>query len=124
MDQDNYEVIIIGAGLAGLSSARTLTRSGINDFFILEAKDRVGGRIFTKGYGNFNFDFGAQWIHGQKGNKLYDFAVQHDLISSQQSEGEGNQIEMLNCLNTKISGLQECIWSKEGKRSIRHWLKT
>jgi Flavin containing amine oxidoreductase len=91
---------------------------------LLIAKDRVGGRIFTKGYGNFNFDFGAQWIHGQKGNKLYDFAVQHDLISSQQSEGEGNQIEMLNCLNTKISGLQECIWSKEGKRSIRHWLKT
>jgi cation diffusion facilitator CzcD-associated flavoprotein CzcO len=39
MDQDNYEVIIIGAGLAGLSSARTLTRSGINDFLILEGQN-------------------------------------------------------------------------------------
>ena len=40
-------VLIIGAGIAGIAAAEYLTRNGFTDFKILEATDRVGGRIWT-----------------------------------------------------------------------------
>ena len=40
------EVAILGGGLAGLNAARLLHRAGI-DFQLLEARDRLGGRILT-----------------------------------------------------------------------------
>lgn len=40
-----YKVVIIGAGMAGLSSANHLIKNGCSDFAILEARNRVGGRI-------------------------------------------------------------------------------
>ena len=59
------KIVIIGAGVAGLGAADILVRNGFNDITVLEAKDRIGGRIFTLPYGrneryivfNFNFDF-------------------------------------------------------------------
>ena len=42
-----HDVIVIGARISGLSAARTLTQYGI-DVIVLEAKDRVGGRTWTK----------------------------------------------------------------------------
>jgi monoamine oxidase len=40
----NHDVIVLGAGLAGLSAARDLRRAGV-DVLVLEARDRVGGRV-------------------------------------------------------------------------------
>src|SRR5262249_25049069 len=53
---------IIGAGLAGLCVARTLTQAGL-DVLVLEARTRVGGRVFTEPLGAGGFiDHGGQWI--------------------------------------------------------------
>ena len=43
-----YEVIVIGAGVSGLAAASTLISKGITNVLILEAKDRIGGRVNTK----------------------------------------------------------------------------
>ena len=40
-------VIVIGAGMAGLSAANRLVKGGIHDVVVLEARDRIGGRMFT-----------------------------------------------------------------------------
>lgn len=40
-------VLIIGAGIAGIAAGEYLTKNGFTDFKILEATDRVGGRIWT-----------------------------------------------------------------------------
>lgn len=53
------EVLIVGAGLAGLSCATRLSRAGI-DFRLLEATDRVGGRVRTDVAGGFQLDHGFQ----------------------------------------------------------------
>ena len=59
------DVIIIGAGAAGLMAARELSKKGLK-VCILEARDRVGGRIHTlpAGIDNTVLEGGAEFIHG------------------------------------------------------------
>jgi monoamine oxidase len=59
------DVIVIGAGAAGLTAADVLTQNG-KSVLIVEARDRVGGRIFTTRPDRFSIDieFGAEFIHG------------------------------------------------------------
>src|ERR1043165_1936350 len=61
-----YDVIIIGAGAAGLMAARELTRAG-KRILILEARDRIGGRIYTFSGNGFSVpvEAGAEFIHGE-----------------------------------------------------------
>jgi monoamine oxidase len=48
--EKNYHVVIIGAGLAGLSCAKYLIENNIQDFIIIEANDQIGGRCQTIEY--------------------------------------------------------------------------
>lgn len=59
-------VLVIGAGISGLSAARHLQKNGITDVTILEATDKAGGRIHTEKFGNGLVELGAQWIHGEQ----------------------------------------------------------
>lgn len=43
-----HSTIVIGAGLSGLSAAKWLKDAGVGDVLVLEARDRVGGRTYTK----------------------------------------------------------------------------
>lgn len=57
------DVVIIGAGLAGLTAARDLKRAGCESFVVLEARNRVGGRTYNHDLGNgVVSEAGGQWI--------------------------------------------------------------
>jgi len=66
---DDFDVIIIGAGIAGLAAAKKLTGLGYS-VVVLEATDRIGGRIRTDWSLGAPFEVGAGWIHGPKGNPV------------------------------------------------------
>ena len=88
-------IIIIGSGVSGLTIA-----SGIKDrnFLILEARERIGGRVFTN---NNNLDMGAAWIHGSnQDNPLNKFIDIDSLIPvstcNPWMHSENTQIKYLN----------------------------
>jgi len=56
-------VIVIGAGIAGIAAAVDLQAAGL-DVVVLEARNRIGGRIWTDRRWGFPLDLGASWIHG------------------------------------------------------------
>jgi monoamine oxidase len=83
MSADDTDVLVVGAGVAGIAAARTLRARGLS-CLVLEAKDRIGGRAYTDATG---FDHGASWLHQANDNPLTAFAealgfetVDHDLL--------------------------------------------
>lgn len=66
----HYDVIVVGAGMAGLTAGKTLKHAG-RSFVILEATDRIGGRGHTDAT-TFSapVDLGGAWIHNVKTNPL------------------------------------------------------
>lgn len=69
IDNDIASVIVIGAGAAGLAAARKLAALGIA-VTVIEARDRIGGRVWTDTSWGLPLDLGASWIHGVEGNPL------------------------------------------------------
>ncbi|GFG38328.1 hypothetical protein Cfor_01739 [Coptotermes formosanus] len=74
------KILIIGAGMAGLSAASHLVKNGVTDFKILEARNRIGGRIVSTNTGSHKIELGANWIHGVLGNPMYEIAMANGLI--------------------------------------------
>ena len=58
------DAIIIGGGIAGLTAARRLTEAGLR-VTLLEARDRLGGRIYTQNTAKFPVELGAEFVHGR-----------------------------------------------------------
>lgn len=74
LSEKGETVIVVGAGVAGLSAARRLVKQGCR-VTVLEARQRVGGRIWTsREWEDAPLDMGASWIHGVKGNPISDLA--------------------------------------------------
>lgn len=64
MKDGTHDVLVIGAGMAGLTAARALAESGLK-VLVVEAQDRIGGRIWTRHIGDEAIELGAEFIHGR-----------------------------------------------------------
>src|SRR5215470_18114089 len=63
---DEFDVIVIGAGAAGLAAAHALSARGLS-VAVLEARERIGGRIWTirpEG-SSVPLELGAEFVHGR-----------------------------------------------------------
>ncbi|XP_076315742.1 spermine oxidase-like [Tachypleus tridentatus] len=106
-------VVIIGAGMAGLSAVEHLIRNGMTNIVVLEAAKsktvctytlhfRYGGRIHTVYFGRQNsiVELGANWIHGgSPANPVFNLVVQNGLLP-----GNINYYERDNCHFVTSSG--------------------
>ena len=70
---DTKSVLIVGAGMAGLAAARSLADAGW-PVRVIEARDRVGGRVYTNREWGVPLDMGASWIHGTTDNPVTELA--------------------------------------------------
>ncbi len=66
-------IAVIGAGMSGLTAAKSLSENGI-EVEVFEGRDRIGGRIWTEDRLGTPLDLGASWIHGTKRNPLTKLA--------------------------------------------------
>lgn len=66
-----FDTIVIGAGMSGVTCARMLADAG-QRVVLLEARERVGGRMHTDRSAGFPVDLGASWVHGIAGSPLWD----------------------------------------------------
>ena len=81
------DVLILGAGLAGVSAAIELASAGLR-VELIEARDRIGGRVFTRHDPTLNhpIELGAEFVHGMP-PEIWLPAQQHNLTMI---EGEGD----------------------------------
>ena len=66
---DSLDVAVIGAGAAGLAAGEALAKAGV-DVVVLEARDRIGGRVHTVQAGGYPVDLGGEWLHSADENPL------------------------------------------------------
>jgi monoamine oxidase len=83
----NPDVIVIGAGAAGIGAGRALARARL-PFLIIEAKDRIGGRAYsdTTSLGHL-WDHGCHWLHSADKNILRKLAeeIGHKFLTRRRS---------------------------------------
>lgn len=102
-------ILIVGAGLAGLVAARELSRDGFN-VTMLEARPRLGGRLWTDDSLGSPVDLGASWIH----QDLDD----HPLLELAQQAKVQHRLLDARGLRTFRKPRQVIPWSQID----RHWL--
>ena len=102
--QTTYDVIIVGAGCAGISAARAALSYGAN-VLILEAQNRIGGRAYTdtKTFSEIGFDLGAQFFQAcLTGDELYEIA-QAQGLTFLDSAGNGPPESLLTSITIGAS---------------------
>ncbi|CAG4938668.1 unnamed protein product [Parnassius apollo] len=115
-----YDTIVIGLGVAGVTAASTLARAG-KKVLGLEAQDRIGGRVNTVPFGDGVVELGAEWIHGQYPSRIYDTAVQNNIsvlseditMGVYKSDGTRDNHELINELITYCLPLIEDAYTEE-----------
>mmetsp|Transcript_30225 Transcript_30225/g.69286 ORF Transcript_30225/g.69286 Transcript_30225/m.69286 type:complete len:422 (-) Transcript_30225:197-1462(-) len=127
-------IIIIGAGVAGLTAAASLLRMGLpkEKVVVLEASDRVGGRLKATPPDSFDgppLDLGAEWIHSTKGAKVLE-SIMQDLAGEEDGDDREKVVPELipytpeMYLNGKKSRIFSWMYKETKFRNTTwyHWL--
>ncbi|XP_055838796.1 spermine oxidase-like [Episyrphus balteatus] len=88
---NSAKIIVIGSGPSGIAAATKLLELGFQKVTLLEAENRIGGRINTIPFANNVVDMGAQWCHGEKDNVVFDLANQQPNLLEHSDEYASKQ---------------------------------
>jgi monoamine oxidase len=96
-------VLVVGAGMAGLAAARELKDRGV-DAIVLEARSRVGGRVWTdRSRPDAPLDLGASWIQGTRGNPLTELARKQGVKTAR----PGDEVALYDASGKRLSKQQK-----------------
>src|SRR5881396_484684 len=114
-DRTRVDVLVLGAGAAGLAAARDLSHAGLR-VTIIEARPRVGGRILTlhDPRAPVPLELGAEFIHGETAETLslaraaglavLELPDTHELVSAGRFKPMGDFWEVVDRMNRDLAG--------------------
>ena len=119
-------VVVVGAGIAGLTVANALAHGGV-ECVVVEARDRIGGRLHTLNLAGSPVDLGGSWIHTPVGNPMRVFA-QHAGVPCRSANplselagfdcGEGRRLSAAEVdanLSMQLEGFPEAVGRLRGR---------
>lgn len=126
-DYANPDVIIIGAGASGISAATALASAGLS-ILLLEARDRIGGRIFTLQDPKLHapIELGAEFVHGRPAEILDLLKAHHVRIREVDGDNwcvEEGRVCPCNFFSDVDQILQKMREHKIGDESFTDFLK-
>ena len=108
-----FDTIVIGAGMSGATAARLLADAG-QRVLVLEARNRIGGRMHTDREAGFSVDLGASWIHGIEDSRLWELAQALDLPTIEFTVGSfqagGRPIADFDGAGSRMSVAESAQW--------------
>ncbi|MEP6474524.1 MAG: NAD(P)/FAD-dependent oxidoreductase [Gemmatimonadota bacterium] len=116
-----FDVIIVGAGAAGLTASRRLAEAGLT-VLLLEARDRVGGRIWTL---DGPTELGAEFIHGRRLatlSLLREAGIRNLTAGAEHWERNGRTLEPMEDRMPEIHRLLDPAADLATDQSVRQWL--
>ena len=128
LERKTADVAIIGAGVAGLEAARVLREQRV-DFVVLEARERIGGRIFTLHDDSLPIaiELGAEFVHGSA-PEVSEVAHAARLgivdIGGRRWQSVGTKLRPLDDFWSVIGGVMGRLRKRGADRSFEQFLKT
>ena len=116
------DAIVIGAGVSGLKAAESLKNNGFT-VTVLEARNRIGGRIWSDESLGFPVDMGASWIHGIDNNPVYTLANQNK-VTTYKFDYSNIRISSNKYASTPITQQKFLEIETDFKNALREVLKT
>ncbi|KAF9643186.1 amine oxidase [Thelephora ganbajun] len=139
-------VLILGAGIAGITAAQKLESYGISDFLIVEAHHEVGGRLKSRPFGSHDhvhaspsassrdgeiiksIEVGAQWIQGyHEGNPIWGLAKKHgiktqlsDFAGSVTTYDETGKVDFIPKIRDALGAYTKLVVGAAGERVLNH----
>lgn len=108
-----YDTIVIGAGMSGVTAARMLADAGAS-VLVLEARDRIGGRMNTDRSAGFPVDLGASWVHGIDDSPLWELVQALGASTIEYTVGSfqagGRPIENFDGDGARMAGAATAKW--------------
>lgn len=92
---DDGTIIVVGAGAAGLTAARVLQDQG-RKVFVVEGRERIGGRLHTINFGGGIVDEGGNWIHGVPENPLYHLVTEAGIATKKDDIGHPLRLKVFD----------------------------
>ncbi len=112
-------VIVVGAGMAGLVAARLLHDSGLG-VAVLEARDRLGGRVWTDHSLGAPVDLGGSWVHGIDGNPLSAWCAAMG-VELMESRGDRRLIDARARAGTREAQRRRAVLGRAAFKAAIEW---
>lgn len=110
---ERFDTVVVGAGMAGVTCARMLADAG-RTVIVLEARERIGGRMSTERTAGFPVDLGASWIHGIRDSALWELVQALDIPTREFTVGSfqvgGRPMEHFDGTGTPMDATASSQW--------------